>query len=191
MYVVLLFLLVILAGVANAFMDTWSFHYPGSKLFQWGQKWPRFRRFSGPDSWKNKYRFTGLWGYVMKTALSPLTDLWHLSQFLMLTAFQILIAWHAPGLNEIVGGRVGDFYFNIPFWANVLIWVGAQKFLFGLAFEAVFEWLGNKPKRSEVNILSLNKKKYSCERCETPITAEEYVKADGLCESCWARQFIR
>ena len=181
MYVVLIFSLVILSGISNAIMDTWAFHYPDSKLKKWGQKWPRFQRFSGPDSWKNKNRFTGLWGYLMRTVFSFSSDLWHLSQFAMLTALQILIAWHCPDLV----GRVGEicfqmgFYVRFPFWVNVLIWVGIQKMIFGIVFEVVFSWLGNR----------LGKKK--CKRCESLISSDEFRQASGLCRDCWASQFLK
>lgn len=171
-------------------MDTWAFHFTKSKLYYLAINWTWFKRWAGPDSWKNKNRSKNpVVRYLMRTVFSFTTDLWHHSQFWMLTAFMVLIAWNM----ENYLARVGELQ-NFPHWANVILWVGIQKFLFGGAFEIAFTWLSNAKEKQGTkeapNSLNLDRGKYTCEKCQKGLTAKEYVIGDGLCEDCWPTHFM-
>ncbi len=94
-------LLLLLAGIANAFMDILKNQWNNSK-------WQKLSitnywyRFAGPEAWKNKWkkgttdipRF-----FLSSTALVFLTDAWHFFQMLWRLSFTFAIVFYHPMVN--------------------------------------------------------------------------------------------
>lgn len=114
--------LIILAGAANGFGDMLLYRLPGPWI---GHRW------LDPDhSWQNKYRD---WpedqraAYPLaKTALVMFTDAWHLSKWVQLTCYDVIIMLL---LQPTWTGQ----------WYDWLIGIAAIKVFRGAAFELVFE----------------------------------------------------
>ena len=93
----LIFAFVLAAGAAKGLMDGLNFHYwEYERLFKNAEFW------NPAISWRNKGA-----GLLRRTALVFLTDGWHLTQFIFLSLFQILVLilygkaygppwWHYP-----------------------------------------------------------------------------------------------
>ncbi|MBN1340747.1 MAG: hypothetical protein JXA03_15570 [Bacteroidales bacterium] len=115
--------LVIMAAVANSIMDTLKFRFTGSFFDR-----PAWMRFCGPMSWKNKWkpgttdkeRFPG-----SSTLLVWTTDLWHLAQMAMKTAFILAIILYSP---------------LVSWWADFIIY----SIVFSLTFELFFSKVWKK-----------------------------------------------
>jgi len=89
--------LLFLAGALNASMDVLSFRYKTS-IFS---KYTKLQEFFNPqESWVNKYKYNnpnlGPKFFGSKTFLVFLTDAWHLSKMLMITAFTLAIVFYNP-----------------------------------------------------------------------------------------------
>lgn len=111
-------LLIAIAAICNAFMDTHAHHWSQSVFAKWGRFWQQ-------ESWRNKYRNGDpnrgrTWWPVQ------LTDGWHLSKTIMVFAVcaavaypqsrsltQFLILWVVLGITWIV-------FFN-AFYNDLLI----------------------------------------------------------------------
>ena len=90
-------ILIIIAAIFNAIMDTVSFRY-GISVFS---KWTKYEQFLDPQqSWVNKYKHNnptlGPKFFGSKTFLVWTTDLWHLSKMLMITLLTFAIAFYTP-----------------------------------------------------------------------------------------------
>lgn len=90
-------ILIIIAGIFNAIMDTLSFRY-GISVFS---KWTKYEQFMDPQkSWVNKYKYNnptlGPKFFGSKSFLVWTTDLWHLSKTLMITSFILAIIFYTP-----------------------------------------------------------------------------------------------
>lgn len=134
-----------LAALANAVMDAEAHHHPRTIWGRWamGQgRWARFwRTWSGRDSWQNKHT----WGQgrpwivqvMLKTALVPITDLWHAAQFAFLTAMQS--AMLLPALTYL--GIIGPWQ---PWGVQAtlfLVYFILTKGGFGLIFEFFYTFI--------------------------------------------------
>ena len=123
--IILTSVLIIVAAISNAVMDTLQFHYGGSifKKKCWGD--PR------KDTWKNKWKLDEEGNAIVgkerflfsSTILVFLTDAWHLFQFTMLVALITAISFYESqsGLLYIKGIEILAMYV-----------------LFGLTFELFF-----------------------------------------------------
>jgi hypothetical protein len=122
--------LILLAGAANAVMDSLQFHYeksifplgPNDKLLGKKRHWwdPRV-------SWRNKYKdgissrgpaFLG-----STTVFVSITDAWHLAQEIMLAAFALAIAWPIAR--------------DMKWWGILLVFL-AVRVLFGTTFNIFY-----------------------------------------------------
>ena len=113
-------LLVILAGIFNAIMDTLSFRYNVS-IFN---NYPKWKQYLDPSvSWKNKYKngdpTQGPRFFGSETFLVFLTDGWHLSKTLMILCFSGAIVTYEALLGP---------------WLDVLLFYT----LFGVTFQLFF-----------------------------------------------------
>ena len=126
--------LVMIAGAANAVMDKLQFHYNKS-IFRNLPSW-------NPDeSWKNKWKLNDEGDPIpgkerfplSSTALVFLTDAWHFFQFVMLSSFTVAIIIYAPEV-----WRASQLLPSTPFWNTLLLTIiefAAMKILFGVTFE--------------------------------------------------------
>lgn len=95
-WIIIFFLLA--SGIFKGCMDTLVFHYEGSIWEKIEKKYnlTYFRIFDndkdGPGAWRNKNKFEGFLGWLMKGPLVAFTDGWHLFQFLCLSCWQIAFA---------------------------------------------------------------------------------------------------
>ncbi len=88
-FIILKYGLLILAGIANAFMDTSADHFDVSILKDWdNQYWDRAL------SWRNKYRRP-------KWIIVELTDGWHLCKGIMIYSICIAAAFPTPGIATV------------------------------------------------------------------------------------------
>ena len=90
-------ILIIIAAIFNAIMDTLSFRY-GISVFS---QWIKYEQFLDPQkSWLNKYKYNnptlGPKFFGSKSFLVWTTDLWHLSKMLMVTSFILAIIFYTP-----------------------------------------------------------------------------------------------
>jgi hypothetical protein len=131
-----------LASGFNAVMDKHQFHYERSVFAHWASKpgaWGDFwANWTGPESWRNKYEGFGIgWiDFLYRTAFVFITDLWHFSQFLHFTSYQV---GFALCLNEW-----GPVLFGSAL-LNVITWVLILKTLHGLVFNPLFYKLLDRP----------------------------------------------
>lgn len=122
--------LILIAGAANAVMDTLQFHYsqsifplqPNDKLLGKPRSW-----WDPQQSWRNKYRdgitargpaFPG-----STTVFVWLTDAWHLAQEIMLAAFALAITWPVARGME---------------WWGMLVTFLVVRVLFGITFNILY-----------------------------------------------------
>lgn len=130
-------------------MDKNNFHYQRSIFSKWAEKrtaWGEWwHSWSGPESWKNKYFPTGskVVDFLQRTAFVAVTDLWHASQFLMFTAYQIAIAFCLIDRGYMLGVS--------KTWLACAIWVIILKALHGIIFNPTFHKLLERP-AAEINI---------------------------------------
>ncbi len=108
--------LLIVAGAFNSIMDSISFWYE-STFFA---KYPSLRQFCDPSvSWKNKYKLgninLGAKFFLSTTSLVFLTDLWHLSKFLMLVSISFSIVFYCPIINLFVDTLIFYLTFTTSF----------------------------------------------------------------------------
>jgi hypothetical protein len=100
MIIIISAILVIVAGIAKAFMDTLQFHY-------YEMRWKLNPQYWNPEiSWQNKYN----WGkgkgkvieWLLQNPLVFITDGWHLMQFIFLNSIMIIPAIMQPWYNWIL-----------------------------------------------------------------------------------------
>jgi hypothetical protein len=130
----------VISSACNAVMDTLKFRYSRSifahisvKLaYTDKEKSRRFRRWWGPESWRNKYTFglpNTLPRLIFTTVLVWVTDAWHFFQAGWYTSYQILIV--ALAFDRL------PFLTPYPF-ADFIIYLGVIKVIHGLIFELFF-----------------------------------------------------
>ena len=130
-------ILVLIAGISNAMMDTLKNQWPVSRwsglpFTHWWFRW------SGPSSWHNKWkngiRSEGPRFFLSSTALVFLTDGWHFFQFLWGTCFVLAIVFYEP---------IGIFIHWLPSWLPIwvtdfIILKSVYLILFNLFYEKIF-----------------------------------------------------
>jgi len=90
------FILMFIAGVANACMDVIKYHWDKCIFTTWSnQNWIN-PALSWPNKWKPK---TKLGDLIMSTILVWVTDFWHFCKALMLTAIMASIIFYTPLIN--------------------------------------------------------------------------------------------
>ncbi len=96
---ILLITLLIIAGIANAFMDVLKSQWKTS-IFKNLKPWHWFYLWAGPGAWRNKWKngekSEGNRFFLSSTALVFLTDGWHFFQFIWGTAFTLAIVFYQP-----------------------------------------------------------------------------------------------
>ncbi len=120
-------LLVVLAAICNAVMDTISFHYKISIFTKFNPQW-----WNPAISWKNKYvdysKFAEYTGKVSKLEKrifilnlfsikypTFLTDAWHFFKSLMIVLLGFAIVLYVPVVNIYVDIILVGFAWNLTF----------------------------------------------------------------------------
>ncbi len=128
-----LFLLIFIAGIAKAVMDTLLFHYDKS-IFKSYDRW----FWNSEISWLNKYepKADGDTKYIRKKWFGfipvpvMLTDGWHLFQAIFLTSVFVAIVCYTPIFKAVESNHLRmliDFIF--------------LRGLFGLVFIMFYDWV--------------------------------------------------
>lgn len=122
-------LIVPFASFFNSVMDKVNFHYWNS-VFNRPGFWSKW---AGPESWKNKNLFENpVLKFLLRGPLVFLTDLWHFSQMLVFTAYQIPIAIQVPN------------YFALSNFWHFSLSMLVIKLIHGVVFEIFFAQILNK-----------------------------------------------
>lgn len=105
-------ILLFLAGILNACMDTLKTHYSKSIFSKWkNQNW-----VNPALSWTNKWKSESKLGdLIMSTILVWITDLWHLCKHLMLICLMLTVIFYHPIVNWWVDFIILFCSFTIPF----------------------------------------------------------------------------
>ena len=100
----IVFLLVFIAGMCNAVMDTIA--HKGGGVLPESSWWSM--ELSWMNKWKNGDPKQGEAFFLSSTALVFLTDAWHFFQFLMLTLFALCIGLGSPFIwwVTLIGAKV-------------------------------------------------------------------------------------
>jgi hypothetical protein len=119
-------LLIILAAILNAAMDTLNARYKQSVFFT---KQFRINRFTNPEfSWQNKWkngdRTQGELFFGSSTFLVWTTDAWHLFKTTMLLCFSVAIVIYSPMLHPIIDAVIYWLTFGAVFelfWSKIFL----------------------------------------------------------------------
>jgi hypothetical protein len=119
-------LLVILAAVINAAMDTLNARYRQSVFFT---KDFRINRFTDPatswqNKWKNGDRTQGEKFFGSSTFLVWTTDFWHLAKTIMLLCFALAIVCYVPIIHPLLDWIIYWIGFGTIFelfWAKIFL----------------------------------------------------------------------
>jgi hypothetical protein len=119
-------LLVILAAVINAAMDTLNARYRQSVFFT---KDFRINRFTDPatswaNKWKNGDRKQGEKFFGSSTFLVWTTDFWHLAKTVMLLCFALAIVCYVPIIHPLLDWIIYWIGFGTIFelfWSKIFI----------------------------------------------------------------------
>jgi len=105
-------ILLILAGIFNAGMDTLKTRYSRSIFSKWkNQNW-----VNPSLSWTNKWKSESKLGdLIMSTVLVWTTDLWHLLKTLMLLSIMLTVVFYKPIVNWWADSIILFCSFTIPF----------------------------------------------------------------------------
>jgi hypothetical protein len=136
---VLTFVLVILAGIANAIKDASALRKFESAFWNksesWSFKWSSIKVASVRHWWylgllktSHPERFP-----FSSTILVGFTDGWHLAQLVQFTCLQVIISYHTP-IMELVGVPVCPFVLQLMDFAVI-------KTTFSLSFQALYQKL--------------------------------------------------
>lgn len=131
-----LFFLFIIAAFAKAVMDAHAFRWQTS-VFARLDKCSLLYWWCRPDSWKNKHELAGNSALLRRLYAGPfvwITDVWHFSQFVMLTCFQIALIMYAP-FPGLISSR----------W-DWLLWLLILKGVYGATFDLFFTFLSKSEK---------------------------------------------
>ena len=116
------YLFCFLAGLSNGIMDILQFKYKNSFLDKIDGDGDSFDPLK---SWKNKYKdfgsgkFWDFYEYLRKYSLVFTTDLWHLSQWFMITFFSLAIISYTPNQHIIMEFLFIRFVpFHLGFWVT-------------------------------------------------------------------------
>ncbi len=110
------FILVAIAGIAKAIMDTVQFHFSQCVLKGINDQW-----FDASVSWKNKY---------LTWLPDTFTDCWHLSQSFFIEGIFVAIILYKPIVK-----------FNKPNWFNAIIDFLILRGIFGVFFYVFYNYL--------------------------------------------------
>ncbi len=130
-------ILLIVAGIANAMMDTLKSQWYNSKfnyipIAHWFYQW------AGTESWRNKWKHgnkvEGERFWLSSTALVFITDGWHFFQMIWGTAFCLAIVFYQP---------IGLLFHWIPEWiplwiVDFVILKSVYLITFNIFYERVF-----------------------------------------------------
>ena len=130
-------ILIFLAGIANAIMDTTQFHFEQSIFRKLNKQW-----WDGTVSWKNKYInrvvrcgkrkiLNGLFNYPVL-----LTDAFHLFKSLMIIFICLAVVFYTPISVKFIA-----FDHKI---CNILIDFVILRSSFGLGFVMFYNWILRK-----------------------------------------------
>jgi hypothetical protein len=119
-------ILIILAAILNAAMDTLNARYRQSVFFT---KQFRINKFTNPEfSWQNKWkngdRKQGELFFGSSTFLVWTTDAWHLFKTIMLACFSIAIVTYSPVIHPIIDALGYWLIFGAVFelfWSKVFL----------------------------------------------------------------------
>jgi hypothetical protein len=120
-------ILVILAAIINAAMDTINARYHTSVFYN--EKWPKFNQFTNPatswqNKWKNGDRKQGEKFFGSSTFLVWTTDFWHLAKTIMLLCFALAIVCYIPILHPLLDWIIYWIGFGTIFelfWSKIFI----------------------------------------------------------------------
>jgi len=119
-------ILIILAAILNAAMDTLNARYRQSVFFT---KQFRINKFTNPEfSWQNKWkngdRKQGELFFGSSTFLVWTTDAWHLFKTIMLACYSIAIVTYSPMIHPIIDALGYWLIFGAVFelfWSKVFL----------------------------------------------------------------------
>lgn len=118
---ILTLILVFIAAIANACMDTIWNHYDNSIFAKLPyQNWLN-PKISYVNKWKPKSKIGDL---IMSTALVWITDFWHNLKFIMLVCLSFAISINLPIINVYLGAFIYYCVFTCTFelfWSKLLI----------------------------------------------------------------------
>jgi hypothetical protein len=120
-------ILVILAAIINAAMDTLNARYDRSVFYN--PNWTKFNQFTNPatswqNKWKNGDRKQGELFFGSSTFLVWTTDAWHLLKTLMLACYSIAIVTYSPIIHPIIDAIAYWIIFGVAFelfWAKIFL----------------------------------------------------------------------
>ena len=131
-------ILLIIAGIANAMMDTLKSQWPISRWIDipashWWYQW------GGPGShrnkWKNGNKAEGPRFFLSSTALVFLTDGWHFFQMIWGTAFCLAIVFYQP-----IGSLIQWLPVWLPVWVvDFVIFKSVYLIAFNIFYEKIFK----------------------------------------------------
>jgi len=130
-------LLLILAGIGKAIMDTLQFHFPVSIFSKyWKNKW-----LDPSISWRNKYKNNDpLQGEAFPgstTIFVFVTDCWHFAQFVFLRSIlAVVVVFPLSGALSLLG--------SIPLCLKLIIAYVGLSAIFGLTFTLFYSKLLKK-----------------------------------------------
>jgi hypothetical protein len=115
-------LLMILAGILNAFMDVTDFHYSISIFTKWKcQKWID-PALSWRNKWKNGDPAQGERFFGSSTIFVCVTDFWHFCEFLMMLSICCAIVFYHP---------------LIKWWTDIIFFFAAYSIFFEIFFSKI------------------------------------------------------
>lgn len=119
-------LLIILAAIINAAMDTLNARYKQSVLFTKNLKLNQFTdpALSWKNKWKNGDRKQGELFFGSSTFLVWTTDAWHLFKTLMLACYSIAIVTYSPIIHPVIDAIVYWITFGVMFelfWSKIFL----------------------------------------------------------------------
>jgi hypothetical protein len=120
-------ILIILAAIINAAMDTINARYFTSVFYN--PKCPKFNQFTNPatswqNKWKNGDRTQGEKFFGSSTFLVWTTDFWHLAKTIMLLCFALAIVCYVPIIHPLLDWIIYWIGFGTIFelfWSKIFI----------------------------------------------------------------------
>jgi hypothetical protein len=120
-------LLIILAAIINAAMDTLNASYHRSVFYN--EKWLKLNQFVNPatsfkNKWKNGDKTKGELFFGSSTFLVWTTDAWHLFKTLMLLCFSVAVVTYNPMIHPLIDAITYWIVFGIVFelfWSKIFL----------------------------------------------------------------------
>ncbi len=110
-------ILMVIAGIAKAMMDTIQFHFSRSVMSGWSKQF-----WDASVSWVNQHN---TWIPAF------LTDGWHLMQSIFLTCMFAVMATISTTPNSVIRNK----------WLNYLAWFILLRGVFGIAFVVFYNYI--------------------------------------------------